>query len=158
VIWPWSKIRALKRDAAHDRWQLKLALDENRNLVRQIRMQADQITSLKRITPRPLDEGAAGAMAADRKNQPDFVMLGLTRPDGLVRMYASRDLPQAEFGPPAPGRDFTVGAYLLTSVMANMLVVDRPTYAECQARIAEIWANWDREKALKAAKQKEIGR
>lgn len=150
-IWPWSKIHSQQRLIQSLRYQvseqagrIERGTAENRRLAAEVNAQRKQLSSV-----RPLDSRAAGAMEADRQNAPDFVMLGLTRPAGLgVRLYASRDLPQAQFGPPPMARDYSAGAYLLHSVMANMLVVDKPTYAEAQARVAEIWANQDRDRKL----------
>lgn len=155
-IWPWSALRSRDRmikslrrynDELSER--IRLGTAENKRLAaeridlyRKIGKLNDQLSSV-----RPLDPGAAGAMQAEKDNSPDFVMLGLTRPAGMgVRLYASRDLPQAQFGPPPMPQNVTAGAYLLHSVMANMLVIDKPTYAEAMARMNEIWANWDREK------------
>lgn len=159
-IWPWSKIARLqgviqfyrRRDDEMAR-RIELGMAENKRLAAVVNDQRKQLASV-----RPLDPGAVGAMETDRQNRPDFVMLGLTRPAGLgVRLYASRDLPQAQFGPPPMARDYSAGAYLLHSVMSNMLVVDKPTYDEALARVREIWANWDRDKALAIEDAKLLG-
>ena len=151
-IWPWSTIRELRRKLSWANSRVEHWARYIDKLERENRRLEAQLASVK-----PLDPGAAGAMDAHRENSPDFVMLGLTRPDGSKRVYASRDLPQAEFRLPLISPIGDVGAYQLTSAMTNMLVVDKPAYDEAMARIREIWANWDREKAALPGTRKAIG-
>jgi hypothetical protein len=76
-------------------------------------------------------------------------MLGVPNPRG-VRLYASRDLPQAEF-------DQAVVSYetvwQLGAQMRNMLVIDKPTYPEAIARLFEIWNARERDELEQARRE-----
>jgi hypothetical protein len=82
--------------------------------------------------------GSAGQLP-----KPEWLMLGVPNPRG-VRLYASRDLPQANFGQAV--RDYET-VWQLGAQIRNMLVIDKPSYPEAIARLFEIWANQDRDKA-----------
>lgn len=77
--------------------------------------------------------------------KPDFTVLGVKRPAGGVRLYASRDL-DADFQliDPAHGPVH----WRLTTPMHGVLIIDMPDYSAAFARLFEIWANQDREKTL----------
>jgi hypothetical protein len=72
---------------------------------------------------------------------PEWVMVGVDVPAGK-RLYASRDLKGSAF-------EVAVDAHLngegwhLTTVMQRMLVITKPTYAECLAELMRIWQNWE---------------
>ena len=74
---------------------------------------------------------------------PEWVMVGVDVPAGK-RLYASKDLKGSAF-------DVAVDAHLngegwnLTTVMQRMLVITKPTYAECLAELMRIWQNWANE-------------
>ena len=74
--------------------------------------------------------GSAGQLP-----KPEWLMLGVPNPRG-VRLYASRDLPQADFDQSV--RDYET-VWQLGAQMRNMLVIDKPTYPEAIARLFEIW-------------------
>lgn len=73
--------------------------------------------------------------SAARLPKPEWLMLGVPNPRG-VRLYASKDLPRAEF-------DQAIADYetvwQLGAQMRDMLVIDKPTYPEAIARLFEIW-------------------
>lgn len=85
--------------------------------------------------------------------KPEWLMLGVPNPRG-VRLYASRDMPRADFDQ-AMVKYETV--WELGAQMRHMLVIDKPTYPEAIARLFEIWANQDREKAAIGGGQAAIG-
>jgi hypothetical protein len=78
---------------------------------------------------------------AGRLPRPEWLMLGVPNPRG-VRLYASRDLPQAEFDQAVADCE-TV--WQLGAQMRNMLVIDKPTYPEAIVRLFEIWNARERE-------------
>jgi hypothetical protein len=68
------------------------------------------------------------------------------------RLYASRDLKGSAFEL-AVDQHLNGEGWHLETVMRNMLVITKPTYAECLAELMRIWQNWDREgKELPAAR------
>lgn len=73
---------------------------------------------------------------------PEWVIVGC-KVDAGARLYASRDLPDAEFG-----MDQIKGLpeHVLTTVMRDMLVVTRPTYPEALAELQRLWEARDRAK------------
>lgn len=70
---------------------------------------------------------------------PEWAVVGLKLPSGMYRMYASQDLKAATFSLPDDGPS----EWVLNTRMGRMLIVDKPTPAECMARIAECWAAAD---------------
>lgn len=80
---------------------------------------------------------------------PKFVMTGIDRPGGGVRLYASRDLKNLNWGQ-RDSADYSGTAWHIGSDMQHVLVIDAPTWGEAFARAFEIWANQD--KAAEQAK------
>lgn len=78
--------------------------------------------------------------------KPEFVMTGIQKPDGSVRLYASRDLKALNWGQ-RELKDYTT-AWHIDADMQHMLVIDKPTWGEAFARAFEIWGNEDAEKAI----------
>jgi hypothetical protein len=77
-------------------------------------------------------------------------MVGVDVPAGK-RLYASQHLKGSAFQV-AVDAHMNAEGWNLTTVMQNMLVITRPTYAECLAELTRIWANWESEgRALSAA-------
>jgi hypothetical protein len=74
---------------------------------------------------------------------PDFVIIG-AKVDAGVRIYASRDLKDAEFGIDEIQHQ---PEHVVTSVLRRMLVITRPTYPECMAELQRLWASQDAAKA-----------
>lgn len=71
----------------------------------------------------------------------EWMMVGRDVPAGK-RLYASRNLTGTDFRL-AVDQHMDGQGWLVSSVLANMLIIDRPTYGECLAAMARIWANWD---------------
>jgi len=72
---------------------------------------------------------------------PEWVMAGVDVPAGK-RLYASRDLKGSAFAVAVD--EFLNGdGWHLTTTMQRMLVITKPTYAECLAELMTIWRNWD---------------
>jgi hypothetical protein len=83
---------------------------------------------------------------------PEWVMAGVDVPAGK-RLYASRDLKGSAFAVAAAEHSYTADGWHLTTTMQRMLVITKPTYAECLAELMTIWRNWDNEgKELPAAR------
>lgn len=85
------------------------------------------------------------AIRVPSDGKPKFVMTGIEKPDGTVRLHASRDLggtvgfgqrpdPKNQYGPPVMHID---------ADMPNMLTIDADTWGHAFNRLFEIWANWD---------------
>ena len=74
---------------------------------------------------------------------PEWVMAGVDVPAGK-RLYASRDLKGSAFQ--AAVDEYGNGdGWHLTTTMQRMLVITKPTYAECLAELMRIWQNWQNE-------------
>lgn len=80
---------------------------------------------------------------------PEGVMVLIPRPDGSKRLYASRDMTGAALM--TDGLDGDAGYNLGVKRMRNVLIIDGPDYGHCLRKMAEIWANQDREAARVAA-------
>jgi hypothetical protein len=91
---------------------------------------------------RPRDHGY-GYSAARKAGEldPEWVMVGVDVPAGK-RLYASRDLKGSAFAV-AVDESWNGDGWHLTTTMQRMLVITKPTYAECLAELMTIWQNWD---------------
>jgi hypothetical protein len=89
--------------------------------------------------------------------KPDFVITGSTRPDGSVRVIASRSLTYQQLTATynymqVPG-EFLEAPYSipasydveLSSHMHDLVIIDAPGYAEAMSAVWEAWAQKDRE-------------
>ena len=87
---------------------------------------------------------------------PEGVMVLIPRPDGSKRLYASRDMTGAALM--ADGLDGDAGYNVGVKRMRNVLIIDGPDYGHCLRRMAEIWANQDREseRVAIAARRREL--
>lgn len=74
----------------------------------------------------------------------DFVMVGLKRPQGGVRVYATRHMPHLEWGQVERGYETL---WHIDADMDNLLIIDKPDYPQALARLFEIWASQDAAKA-----------
>jgi len=83
--------------------------------------------------------------------KPEFIMTGIQRPDGTVRLYASRDLKSLNWGQRDLDYPHSGVAWDIDTDMQHMLIIDKPTWGEAFARAFEIWANEDRNKAIEQA-------
>lgn len=85
-----------------------------------------------------------GDYSAPRKAgelDPEWVMAGVDVPAGK-RLYASRELKGSAFAV-AVDENWNGDGWHLTTTMQRMLVITKPTYAECLAELMTIWQNWD---------------
>jgi hypothetical protein len=73
---------------------------------------------------------------------PEWVMAGVDVPAGK-RLYASRDLKGSAFAVAQAEHSYSADGWYLTTTMQRMLVITKPTYAECLAELMTIWKNWD---------------
>jgi hypothetical protein len=73
---------------------------------------------------------------------PEWVMVGVDVPAGK-RLYASKDLKGSAFAVAAQEHSYTADGWHLTTTMQRMLVITKPTYAECLAELMTIWQNWE---------------
>jgi hypothetical protein len=102
---------------------------------------------------RPRDHGY-GYSAARKAGEldPEWVMVGVDVPAGK-RLYASKDLKGSAFAVAAQEHSYTADGWHLTTTMQRMLVITKPTYAECLAELMTIWQNWENEgRGLPAAR------
>jgi len=77
--------------------------------------------------------------------KPEFVMTGIRRPGGGVRLYASRDLPRdIGWGQREPKGGYGPVYWHLDTDLENVLIIDKDTWGEAFARAFEIWANHDK--------------
>ena len=74
---------------------------------------------------------------------PEWVMCGVDVPAGK-RLYASKDLKGSAFAL-AMDQHGNGDGWHLTTTMCHMLVITKPTYAECLAELMRIWQNWENE-------------
>jgi hypothetical protein len=90
-------------------------------------------------------------MGGDRfpsTGKPKFVMVGIDRPGGGVRLYASRDIPERELRwGLATGRYGDATGWHIDAEMRRTLVTDADTWGQAFGRVFEIWENHDREAA-----------
>jgi hypothetical protein len=86
---------------------------------------------------------------------PDFTVLGVKRPAGGVRLYASREL-EADFQLIDPGHG--PAHWRLTTPMHGVLIIDMPDYSAAFARLFEIWANQDRDRPAIGSERKALPR
>jgi hypothetical protein len=78
----------------------------------------------------------------------EFVLTGMALPGGRKRVYASRKFPGGISWGQDGGRGTGPLAWRIEASMAEVLIVDKDTYAQCMARVFEIWGNQDRLLAL----------
>jgi hypothetical protein len=78
---------------------------------------------------------------------PKFTMVGVDRPGGGCRLYASRDLKRANFGHVGADddRSYSGAAWHVETDMQHVLIIDRPTWGEAFSHAFTIWANEDAE-------------
>jgi len=86
-------------------------------------------------------------MSAPSTGKPEFIMTGVQRPGGGVRLYASRSLKDLEFGHDE-NRGGATALWQIAGKLDQMLIIDGDTWAHAFARMFEIWENQDRAKAL----------
>lgn len=73
---------------------------------------------------------------------PEWVMVGVPV-DAGVRLYASREIPHAQFAVEVQERHGTADGWHLDAQLRQMLVITRPSYPECLEQLTRIWANQD---------------
>jgi hypothetical protein len=89
--------------------------------------------------------------------RPKFVMVGIDKPDGQVRLYASREIPDRELRWGIEhDRYGTATGWHIDAEMRHVLTIDGPTWAWVFARAFEIWANHDRNEAEEAELQAKV--
>jgi hypothetical protein len=87
---------------------------------------------------------------------PEWVMVGVDVPAGK-RLYTSRDLKGSAFAVAMDDHMLSADGWHLTTTLQRMLVITKPTYAECLAELMTIWQNWDNEgRELAAASRKAL--
>jgi hypothetical protein len=128
---PWRTAREYAT-SAHQLARMNVALGDGNDRLR--RENASLADRMRRLSAPPLGE-PEGQMT------PEFVLVGVPRGRLGKRLMASKDLAGTALGMATvpEGVRWKIGA-----VMGNMLVIDKPTYGEGLARLAEIWANWQR--------------
>src|ERR1035441_10259533 len=100
-------------------------------------------SSARRARRRPDDDCAYPSPRKAGELDPEWVMCGVDVPAGK-RLYASKDLKGSAFQL-AIDQHGNGDGWHLTTTMCHMLVITKPTYAECLAELMRIWQNWDAE-------------
>jgi hypothetical protein len=144
---PWSTALLLRAANKNQRDMIDRQRAVNDQLFRDNRDLADGNAELRRqLANTTAPRGSGRALIGYEQSggaKPEFVIVGIDRgAAGGKRIYASRDLGAPSFGAEEGRFD---SAMKLITFMARMLVIDKPTYGEALARMAEIWANWDRD-------------
>lgn len=92
----------------------------------------------------------ADAIRSSQDGKPEGIFTWVKLPNGNIRLYASRELPDAGWG---QREHLKLGVvWHLDANMANLLVVDRPTPAEALTFVLEKWAREDAAEAEARAK------
>lgn len=151
MIWrPWRHIRHLQK-VCEDYRSLTARL--NRELSNERAVSA-QLMSDNLI----LASGAASDVPADHEvctGNPEFVMVGIARPDGTKRLIASRVPSVLSFG--MTGMDDPPPRWKIHATMPNAAFIDRGDYAQATAQLWTMWANADAEAARTAPKRQLTG-
>jgi hypothetical protein len=86
--------------------------------------------------------------------KPKFVMVGIDRPGGGVRLYASREIPERELRwGLATGQYGDATGWHIDAEMRHTLIVDGATWGQAFGRVFEIWENHDRNNAIEEAQR-----
>jgi hypothetical protein len=84
-------------------------------------------------------------MSVVSTGKPNHIMVGVDRPGGGVRLYASRDIPERTLRwALAQDQYFTGTGWHIDAELRQVLIIDRPTWGEAYAWAFEVWANQDR--------------
>jgi len=140
---PWREARRLRQSA--EGYELRIHdLCRGRDVdARKIAELEREIRSLRgKLAAAVTDARTSGAALVIAG--PEFVMVGTPRQGGK-RLHVSRDITVTAFAMTEiddPPPRWKIGA-----IMEQLLVIDKPTYSECLAHLATIWANWDRDAA-----------
>lgn len=94
--------------------------------------------------PQKYRQHAADAIRAGQQGDPEAIFTWVRLPQGGVRLYASRHLPDVAWGQ----REHTAGGVMwhLDADMDGLLIVDRPTAGEAMQWVLERWAREDADK------------
>jgi hypothetical protein len=139
---PWREVRRYRVAAdfaGQQAREMLISLSErNTGIIRLNR----EIASLRgQLAAAVTDARTSGAALS---TAPEFIMAGIPRGPGMgKRIQVSREVEVTAFAMTEMGQGeprFKIGA-----IMARLLVIDKPTYAECLAYLAMIWENQDRE-------------
>lgn len=72
-------------------------------------------------------------------DKPEWIMVGTRIDRGKYRLYASRNLPRAEFE--AQWTNADGATWGLAASLTQMLIIDRDSYGECLAYLMTVWGN-----------------
>lgn len=80
-------------------------------------------------------------MSVPAEGRPEFIMTGFTKPDGRVRLYASRHVK----APTWDQRELSEGwLWHIEGDLDEMLIIDAMNWTEAYTRLFAIWANQDK--------------
>ena len=82
-------------------------------------------------------------MSVPAEGKPEFIMTGFTKPDGRVRLYASRHITVPTWDQRRVTPD-ELWMWHIEADMDEMLIIDGDTWQQAYARLFEIWANQDK--------------
>ena len=140
---PWREARRLRQSAEGYEQRIDDLCHTTQMDIETIAELEREIRSLRgKLAAAVTDARTSGAALVT--GTPDFVMVGTPRQGGK-RLQVSRDITVTAFAMTEiddPPPRWKIGA-----IMEQLLVIDKPTYSECLAHLATIWANWDRDAA-----------
>jgi hypothetical protein len=151
MIWrPWREIRELSQ-------LLRQETEESGRLADRLQLDEEKLSDAEQVIQemnativRLRRQLAAGIppMGAVSTGAPEFVMVGIARPDGTKRLIASRNPSVLAFGmtewnDPPP-------RWKIHAAMPNAAFIDKPDYAQATAQLWTMWANADAEAARTA--------
>jgi hypothetical protein len=84
-------------------------------------------------------------------------MVGIDKPDGQVRLYASREIPDRELRWGIEHDSYgTATGWHIDAEMRHVLITDAATWGEAFAQVFRIWENHDRNEAEEAELQAKV--
>lgn len=99
---------------------------------------------------------ASDAIRVPATGKPECLLTWISRPEGGIRLFASRDLADTGWGQRSDLTRPTVDWHLDVT-MANVLIVDRATPAEAIQWVLERWMREDAERERKALEYERPG-
>lgn len=148
-IWPWCTIADLRRRNVNQRRSLEAY---ERRIEVYERLAADLRKQLAEGRAQPMSSNPVGSFARFDAAKPEFIITGLDAGPGMCdgvrvesrkRIMASRHLTgttmsMSDMSDPPP-------RWKIEAMMGQMLIIDKPAYADALDRMGEIWRNWEAE-------------
>jgi hypothetical protein len=143
---PWREVRILQLRLVEQHGNIVAAREQMESAARDAAHWRSQMEAAQRqLAAAVTDAKVSGSALAT--SVPEFILVGIPRGNGK-RIQVSRNIEVTAFTITEPGDGeprFKIGA-----VMGHLLVIDKPTYADCLAHLATIWENQNAEAANRA--------